>query len=191
MRKNTVIQKMNLLLCCSAAGISLLSSCSDSDKTATSSGSGTATANAAETTAGSGSQTASTAATPTSAKPTVEVPKTPAPTELVREDLTPGTGKEATAGSLVSVNYVGVAYSTGKEFDSSWSRNQPIELVLGAGQVIKGWDEGLVGMKEGGRRKLIIPASMAYGAAGNGPDIGPNESLIFVVDLVKVATVQR
>jgi len=106
-------------------------------------------------------------------------------TKLVVKDLKTGHGKAAKAGDKLSVNYVGVSCSTGKAFDASYPRHQPFSLTLGQGQVIPGWDQGLVGMKEGGQRELIIPAELGYGATGSG-SIKPNETLIFVVDLVKI-----
>ncbi|WP_277752895.1 FKBP-type peptidyl-prolyl cis-trans isomerase [Thermomonospora catenispora] len=102
-------------------------------------------------------------------------------------DLVEGDGPEAVKGSTVSVHYVGVAYSTGEEFDASWNRGEPLEFRLGAGRVIKGWDMGLVGMKVGGRRRLVIPPHLAYGDRGAGTAIGPGETLIFVVDLLSVS----
>lgn len=122
------------------------------------------------------------------AKPHVYVPpgETP-PTDLVIEDTDTGTGTEAVAGHTVSVHYVGVAWSTRKQFDSSWDRAEPLEFRLGSGQVIKGWDEGVAGMKVGGRRRLVIPPGMAYGKSGAGGVIGPNETLVFVVDLLGVS----
>jgi peptidylprolyl isomerase len=119
-------------------------------------------------------------------KPKVEVPKGPPPTELEIEDLEEGDGDEAEAGDQISVHYVGVDYKTGKEFDSSYERGEPFALQLGSGQVIPGWDQGLEGMKEGGRRQLIIPPDLAYGKQGQPPDIGPNATLVFVIDLVSV-----
>lgn len=119
-------------------------------------------------------------------KPFVEFPDGPPPAELVIIDLTEGTGPEATAGQTVSVHYVGVAYSSGEEFDSSYDRGQPLAFGLGRGQVISGWDSGIQGMKVGGRRQLIIPPHLAYGPRGAGGVIGPNETLIFVCDLVAV-----
>ena len=119
-------------------------------------------------------------------KPTVTVPSGPAPTELQIEDLVVGDGDAAVTGKPVSVHYVGVSYSTGKQFDASWDSGNPLPFTLGAGQVIQGWDKGVVGMKVGGRRKLTIPPSMAYGASGYPPVIAPNETLVFVVDLLKV-----
>jgi peptidylprolyl isomerase len=120
-------------------------------------------------------------------KPKVEVPKGSPPKELQIRDIIKGTGPEATVGAQITVQYVGVSYSTGKQFDASWDRGaEPFPLQLGAGMVIPGWDQGLVGMRQGGRRELIIPPDLAYGAQGQPPDIKPNETLIFVVDAVEV-----
>ena len=119
-------------------------------------------------------------------KPEVPIPDGPAPTELVLDDLTEGTGPEAAAGQQVDVHYVGVSWSTGKQFDASWDRRATFDFKLGGGQVIKGWDQGVVGMKVGGRRRLTIPPALGYGAQGAGGVIAPNETLIFVVDLVSV-----
>jgi peptidylprolyl isomerase len=119
-------------------------------------------------------------------KPEVEVPDGPPPSELETEDIVVGDGAEAKPGDTVSMQYVGVNYSNGKEFDASWGNPQPFTFPLGSGQVIPGWDEGIPGMKVGGRRELIIPPDLAYGEAGSPPDIGPNETLIFVVDLTDV-----
>ena len=109
------------------------------------------------------------------------------PTKLEAQDLIVGTGPAAKSGDTVSVQYVGVLFKNGKEFDSSWSNGKkPFQFTLGQGNVIQGWDQGVVGMKVGGRRKLIIPADLAYGAQGSPPKIGPNEALIFDVDLKKI-----
>jgi peptidylprolyl isomerase len=120
-------------------------------------------------------------------KPKVKVPEGAPPKELQTKDLKVGTGREAKTGDNLNVHYVGVAYSTKKQFDASWDRGMPIAFQLGFGRVIKGWDQGIVGMKVGGRRQLIIPPDLAYGPAGRPPAIGPNETLVFVVDLVAVA----
>ena len=120
------------------------------------------------------------------AKPTVDIPADPPPAELVREDLVTGTGTEATPGRTVQVQYVGVAWSTKRQFDASWDRGETFDFPLGAGRVIRGWDEGVAGMRVGGRRRLTIPPAMGYGARGAGGDIGPNETLVFVVDLLAV-----
>lgn len=119
-------------------------------------------------------------------KPFVDPIEGPAPTDLRVIDLEEGTGPEATAGRTVAVHYVGVAHSSGEEFDSSYGRGEPLVFPLGAGRVISGWDNGLVGMKVGGRRRLEIPPHLAYGSRGAGGVIGPNETLIFVCDLVGV-----
>jgi len=119
-------------------------------------------------------------------KPKVTVPKGAPPKQLAIKELEEGTGAEAKAGDEVTVQYVGVDYKNGKEFDSSWSRHEPFAFELGAGQVIPGWEQGIEGMKVGGRRELIIPPELAYGEAGAPPAIGPNETLIFVVDLLAV-----
>jgi FKBP-type peptidyl-prolyl cis-trans isomerase len=121
-------------------------------------------------------------------KPVVTVPTGPAPTKLVTKDLVTGTGQTAKAGQTVTVNYVGVLYKNGKEFDSSWSRNQPFTTALTNGSVIPGWVQGIPGMKVGGRRELIIPASLAYGKQGSPPTIPPNSPLVFVVDLLSVSS---
>lgn len=118
--------------------------------------------------------------------PTVEVPEGEPPTELKIEDEIVGGGAEAKKGSTLQVHYVGVSWSTGDEFDSSWSRGEPLEFQVGKGMVIQGWDEGLQGMKVGGRRRITIPPEMAYGSQGVDGVIGPNETLIFVCDLVSV-----
>ncbi|MEA2448296.1 MAG: hypothetical protein QOG63_228 [Thermoleophilaceae bacterium] len=120
-------------------------------------------------------------------KPVIPKPKGPPPTGLQTRDVVQGNGKTAGSGDKLTVQYVGVSWSTGQEFDSSWSRGkQPFQFQLGAGMVIPGWDQGLVGMKVGGRRELVIPPDMAYGPQGQPPAIGPNETLIFVIDLKKV-----
>jgi peptidylprolyl isomerase len=119
-------------------------------------------------------------------KPQVTVPDGAAPKKLVENDIEVGTGATAKAGSEVTVQYVGVGYDSKKEFDSSWSRSEPFTFNLGAGEVIPGWDQGIQGMKVGGRRELVIPPNLAYGPAGSPPVIGPNETLIFVVDLEAV-----
>jgi peptidylprolyl isomerase len=124
--------------------------------------------------------------TDTSVKPVVEVPDGPPPAELETTDIVEGDGAEATPGSQVTVQYVGVNYETGEEFDSSWDRGEPFPFTLGAGDVIQGWDQGVAGMKVGGRRELVIPADLAYGAQGSPPAIGPNQALVFVVDLLDV-----
>lgn len=119
-------------------------------------------------------------------KPEIDFPGETPPTELVVEDLIEGSGPAVEAGSRVQVHYVGVAWSTGEEFDASWNRGQTLDFTAGIGQVIQGWDQGLIGMQEGARRRFEIPPHLAYGEQGAGAAIGPNETLIFVVDLVRV-----
>lgn len=119
-------------------------------------------------------------------KPEIDFPEGEAPKGLVIEDIWLGDGAEAKKGDRVSVHYVGVAFSTGEEFDASWNRGSALQFQLGIGQVIAGWDQGVQGMKVGGRRKLVIPAHLAYGDRGAGGAIAPGETLIFVCDLVKV-----
>jgi peptidylprolyl isomerase len=123
---------------------------------------------------------------PSTTKPEMDFPGDTAPAELVIEDLKEGDGQEAGAGDTISAHYVGVAHSTGEEFDSSWNRGAPLDFRLGVGQVIRGWDEGIAGMRVGGRRRLTIPPHLAYGDRGAGAAIQPGETLIFVVDLVEV-----
>ena len=119
-------------------------------------------------------------------RPQIDKPDGDVPFDLLVEDIVVGDGAEAVAGTKVSVHYVGVAFSTGDEFDASWNRGQAFEFKLGKGQVIPGWDQGVAGMKVGGRRKLTIPSAMAYGARGAGGLIKPHEPLVFVVDLLSV-----
>ncbi len=119
-------------------------------------------------------------------KPTVTIPDSPKPTALQVEDVVHGDGDEATSGTTCSMHYVGFSWSTGKQFDASWDRGQPFSFRLGEGMVIAGWDQGVAGMKVGGRRRLTIPPELGYGARGAGGAIGPNETLVFVVDLLGV-----
>ena len=119
-------------------------------------------------------------------KPEVTIPEGAPSYVLELEDITVGEGDEATPGQIVEVHYVGVSWKTGKQFDASWDRNDTFKFGLGKGQVIRGWDEGVKGMKVGGRRKITIPPALAYGKRGAGGVIGPDETLVFVVDLVGV-----
>jgi peptidylprolyl isomerase len=129
-----------------------------------------------------------TTATPSASKgkPKVRVPTGSPPKKLVVKDLKKGKGPVAKSGDQVTVQYVGVDYKTGKQFDASWDRGQPFPFQLGAGQVIPGWDKGVAGMRVGGRRELVIPPRLAYGPQGQPPAIGPNATLVFVVDLLGV-----
>ena len=119
-------------------------------------------------------------------KPEIDFPDGPAPTELEITDVTEGEGAEAESGRTVSVHYVGVTHSSGEEFDASYNRGQPLQFRLGIGQVIAGWDQGVQGMKVGGRRRLVIPPHLGYGDRGAGGVIKPGETLVFVVDLLAV-----
>jgi peptidylprolyl isomerase len=151
--------------------------------------------NQADATLAKASPTTSTSTTPTttaktptsgplSKEPKVTPPSGSAPSTLEVKDIIKGTGAEAKAGASVTVNYVGVLYKGGKVFDASWKRNEPFTFTLGKGQVIPGWDQGVAGMKVGGRRELVIPAALAYGAKGSPPTIPANAPLVFVVDLL-------
>lgn len=119
-------------------------------------------------------------------KPDVTIPDAAPPTDLVIEDVVVGDGDEAAAGHDVEVHYVGVSWSNGQQFDASWDRNDTFGFRLGGGQVIQGWDQGVQGMRVGGRRRLTLPPDLAYGSRGAGGVIGPNETLVFVVDLVGI-----
>jgi peptidylprolyl isomerase len=122
----------------------------------------------------------------TSLKPVIPKPTGAPPRRLEKEDIVKGKGPAAKPGDTLTVNYVGVAFSTGNEFDASWDSGQPLPVPLGAGQVIEGWDRGLVGMRKGGRRILTIPPELAYGTEGYPPTIAPNETLVFVVDALDI-----
>jgi peptidylprolyl isomerase len=119
-------------------------------------------------------------------KPEIDFPAAPPPDDLVVTDISVGEGAEATSGSTVSAHYVGVAHSSGEEFDASYNRGEPLSFRLGVGQVIAGWDRGIEGMRVGGRRQLVIPPHLGYGDRDAGGAIAPGETLIFVVDLVEV-----
>lgn len=129
---------------------------------------------------------ASSAGTNTKKQPKIPKPKGAPPSMLIVDDIVKGSGPAAKDGNQLSVDYSGVSWSTGTVFDASWKRHQPFTVPLGQGQVIQGWDQGLVGMKKGGRRLLVIPPDLGYGASGQPPTIKPNETLIFVVDLRKI-----
>jgi len=164
--------------CLLAAG--LLAGCGDSNDSAS-------TASSSQPTE---TQTTGTATAPapslkdTSQKPVIEKPTGPVPRKLKVHDIVKGKGPAARAGDELTVQYVGVTFSTGDQFDASWDNGQPFSFQLGNGDVIPGWDKGMKGMRKGGRRELTIPPRLAYGAQGSPPAIGPNETLVFVVDLV-------
>ncbi len=175
-----------LLAGCGSGGSSTITVGNESDSTSVPHVAGETTS----TTASTPTTPTSTVKTPTSGplskEPTVTPPSGPAPKTLVTKELIVGTGPEAKAGDSVTVNYVGVLYKGGKPFDASWNRHEPFTFTLGKGQVIKGWDQGVAGMKVGGRRELIIPSELGYGATGSPPKIPPNSALVFVVDLLAV-----
>ena len=162
-----------------AVGVAtLLAACGSSSSSSTSTSTSAAESQA------SGSAPSTPTSGPLSKEPTVTPPSGPAPHTLVTKEIITGTGQTAAAGDRVTVNYVGVLYSDGSKFDASWDRNEPFSFTLGAHEVIPGWEEGVEGMRVGGRRELIIPPAQAYGASGSPPKIPPNETLIFVVDLL-------
>jgi peptidylprolyl isomerase len=148
--------------------------CGDSDDSTT------------DATSGQSAEAPSSANTNLSKKPVITVPEGDPPKQLEEIELVKGDGPEAKSGDTVTVQYVGVGYESGEEFDASWNRGEPFVFPLGASEVIKGWDQGVAGMKVGGRRELIVPPNLAYGPTGSPPVIGPNETLIFIVDLVAV-----
>lgn len=175
-----------------------VAACGDDDSTE----SGSSGATATETAAAAPAETTATTTTTTPAddgtgvvvkgaknlkkKPQIEITAETQADKLIKKDLVIGDGKTAKKGDKVTVQYVGVGFNSEQEFDASWDRGEPFSFTLGAGEVITGWDEGVAGMKEGGRRLLVIPGDQAYGAQGSPPAIGPNETLAFVVDLEKV-----
>jgi peptidylprolyl isomerase len=122
----------------------------------------------------------------TKKEPQIVTPEGAPPTELISQDIVKGKGRKAKAGDELTMQYAGYSWSNGQKFDASWDRGEPFQFQLGAGMVIPGWDQGLVGMREGGRRLLVIPPDLGYGEAGAGGAIGPNETLIFAVDLEKI-----
>jgi len=179
------VQRLALILvACLALAVA---GCGDSDDSSTSSSKSTVSTESSEKSPGESDESAKESARVVGrAEPEVTVPSGAPPTKLKIEDLAKGTGATAKKGDEVTVQYVGVGYDSEEEFDSSWSRNTPFPLTLGAGLVIPGWEQGIEGMKVGGRRELIVPPNLAYGPQGRPPVIGPNETLIFVIDLLKV-----
>ncbi len=183
-----------LVLTGALSGALLLSACgsavTSTQPSRTIPGSATSTTLATTTTAPNFECSPTTPVVPPDGKPDVTIPDGAAPTALETKDLKVGDGAEAKVGDKVAMQYVGKAKSNGKEFDASWTRNaEPFEFTLGPeAQVIQGWNQGIAGMKVGGRRLLAIPGDLGYGPAGRAPDIGPNDTLYFVVDLVQVCT---
>jgi peptidylprolyl isomerase len=174
---------MRRLLPCLLVLVLALSACGDDDDEPAAQGTTDTQATTAEEPSPSAQREA---LEDTSTKPEIPKPSGSPPRQLVKEDIVKGKGKPAAAGDTLVVNYVGVTFSTGDEFDASWDRGQPFPVQLGAGQVIKGWDQGLVGMRKGGRRMLTIPPELGYGAQGYPPAIPPNETLVFVVDALEI-----
>jgi peptidylprolyl isomerase len=165
---------MLILVACAAL---LVAGCGDDDSSNDSSGSTeSAVAEAPESSGDASSRS----------KPMVKAPSGAPPKKLEEKELIEGTGAEAKSGDKVTVDYVGVNYKNGKEFDASWNRGEPFPFTLGGSEVIPGWEQGVEGMKVGGRRELIIPPELAYGETGAPPAIPPNETLIFVIDLLDV-----
>jgi peptidylprolyl isomerase len=171
-----------LLILIAVVAVLGVSACGDDDDGSSGSGGAEATQqeNATETTPSAD------ALKDTTTKPLIPKPTGTPPRKLVKEDIVKGKGPGAKPGDTVTVNYVGVNFSNGQEFDSSWDSGASFPVQLGAGMVIEGWDKGLVGIKKGGRRMLTIPPEMGYGAEGYPPDIPPNEILVFVVDAVSI-----
>ena len=169
----------------------LVAACGNQPKDSRDSASGAAppaetAATTTDTTAATAPATGGKISTDLTKKPEVPKPSGSPPKKLETEDIVKGKGKAAKKGDQVQMQYVGISWSTGEQFDASWDNGQPFDFKLGAGDVITGWDKGIVGMKAGGRRKLTIPADLAYGPQGRPPTIGPNETLVFVVDLKKI-----
>ena len=166
------------LLALAAAG------CGDDDEESGSAATSSTPAATAETTPTTAKPAAGADNTDVKKKPTIEKGTGKPPTKLVVEDIVEGAGPGAKDGDELTMHYVGADYTTGEQFDASWDRGEPFTLTLGQGMVIPGWDKGLVGIKKGGRRKLVIPPDLAYGPQGSPPAIGPNATLIFIVDRV-------
>jgi len=176
----------HLLLALLAALALSLAACGDDEEDTGSAATGTQSAETETETEATAAEPPAEISTDLEERPVIAQPSGDPPTELQKEDVVKGKGTIAKDGDNVTVQYVGVNWSNGAEFDASWNRGEPFTFTLGAQQVIPGWDEGVAGMKEGGRRKLVIPPDMGYGQQGSPPTIPPNETLVFVVDLEKV-----
>lgn len=189
------VGKLSAIAGASAICLALTAACSSTSTSSSSSATTTAPSTTTATTAVTSGGTSGNGSIPAAdlspagqfgQRPTVKVPSGTPPTQLESADLIVGTGATAQAGQTISVQYDGYSWTTKKEFDASWNRGQAFSFPLGQGQVIKGWDQGLVGMKVGGRRELIIPPDLAYGSQSPTPAIPANDTLIFVVDLVSI-----
>ncbi len=167
-----------LILTIAACAVLAVGGCGDDDSSSDSAGSTDAAAAEAPESSDDASNRS---------KPKVTVPSGAPPKQLEETDLIEGAGAEAKSGDKVTVQYVGVGFDSGKEFDASWNRGEPFSFTLGASEVIPGWDQGVEGMKVGGQRELVIPPELAYGESGAPPLIGPNETLVFVIDLLEVS----
>jgi peptidylprolyl isomerase len=163
-----------------------LAACGDDDDSGGGGGSGDQEAEGTGTQTSPSPAEAAEALKDTSTKPVIPKPTGTPPRKLVKEDIVKGKGPGAKKGDTVVVNYVGLNFSNGREFDASWDSGATFPVQLGTGSVIAGWEKGLIGIKEGGRRKLVIPPELGYGAQGYPPDIPPNETLIFVIDAVSI-----
>ncbi len=162
-----------------------VAACGDDDDSSNGGGSGSG-ATQQETSTETSPADAEAALKDTSTKPVIPKPTGSPPRKLVKEDIVKGTGPGAKKGDTVVVHYVGMNFSNGQEFDASWDSGAPFPVQLGTGGVIAGWEQGLIGIKKGGRRKLTIPPELGYGAQGYPPDIPPNETLVFVIDAVSI-----
>jgi peptidylprolyl isomerase len=179
--------KLIILTLVLALGTGMAACGDDDDSGSETAATATATATPTETAAASGIEAlVQGTSKKTDAKPEVPAPQGDPPAELVKRDIVKGKGPKAKAGDTLTMQYVGISWSNGQQFDASWDAGQPFPFQLGAGMVIPGWDQGMVGMQKGGRRLLVIPPDLGYGAEGAGDTIGPNETLIFVVDLVEI-----
>jgi peptidylprolyl isomerase len=181
---STKIRSRALILLAALTIAALISGCGSSGDSSTITIGNESTADNALIKAGEAKVVKTPTSGPLASEPKVTPPSGPAPAKLESKDLIAGTGAEAKSGDSVTVNYVGVLYKGGKEFDASWKRKEPFTFTLGQKQVIAGWDQGVAGMKVGGRRELIIPSNLAYGKAGSPPTIPANAPLVFVIDLL-------
>jgi peptidylprolyl isomerase len=168
-------------LAAAAVGVA---ACGDDDESATTPAPPATTTGAAPAASGTGEPVAGSISKDLSEKPEIPKPSGAPPSRLVVRDIVRGEGRRVRLDDAVTVHYVGVSHSTGEQFDASWDRGMPAQFQLSEGQLIQGWIEGIPGMRVGGRRMLVIPPTLGYGTQGQPPDIGPNETLVFVIDMV-------